>query len=351
MATCILIVQGEGRGHMSQSMALAEYLEDAGHTVERVYTGCRTPGTLPGCFLKFFPKKLDPFYSPYFLRTPNKKGIYVGKTLLMNLLRSLIYLREVKRIRNEIGVLEPDAVFNFYDVIGALAMRKLNPAIRRIGIGHHFFLHLDGYKCNGGSVWHKWLLKIHTRVIVKSCDRILALSFEEAIGDSIIGVAPPLIRKTFREIKYTPGDRFLVYLLNEGYLFDLIRISRDDPGFSSDVFTALSPEIDLPPGIRLHPLDDNTFREMMSTCKGLITTAGFDTAAEAAYLGIPMVVIPAQHHFEQRCNSVDVERSGIGIAVDQLLPGIQHHLIAGDNHKYRQWVNRAGEKVLKSMKE
>ena len=351
MAACILIVQGEGRGHMSQSMALTEYLEDAGHTIERVFTGCRTPDSLPGYFRKFFHKKLDLFYSPYFLRTPNKKGVYVGKTLLMNLLRSPIYLREVKRIRNEIGALKPDVVFNFYDVVGALAMKNLNPAIRRIGIGHHFFLHLDGYKCKGGSGWHKWLLKIHTRVIMKSCDRILALSFREEQGDSIIGVAPPLIRKTFREMKYTPGDRFLVYLLNEGYLFDLIRISRDDPGFLADVFTALSPEIDLPPGIRLHPLDDDTFSKMMTTCKGLITTAGFDTVAEAGYQGIPLVVIPSQHHFEQRCNSVDVERSGIGIAVDQLLPGIQHHLTAGDNHKYRQWVDRAREMIIISMQE
>jgi len=351
MAVCILIVQGEGRGHMSQAMALTEYLEDAGHTIERVFTGCRTPDSLPAYFLKFFHKKLDLFYSPYFMRTPNKKGIYVGKTLLMNLLRSLIYLREVKRIRNEIGALKPDMVFNFYDVVGALAMKKLNPAIRRIGIGHHFFLHLDGYKCKGGSGWHKWLLKIHTRSIIKSCDRILALSFREEQGDSITRVAPPLIRKTFREIMYTPGDRFLVYLLNEGYLFDLIRISRDDPDFSADVFTALSPEIELPPGIQLHPLDDDTFRKMMTTCKGLITTAGFDTVAEAGYQGIPLVVIPSQHHFEQRCNSVDVERSGIGMAVDQLLPGIQHHLTAGDNHKYRQWVDRAHEMIIMSMQE
>jgi uncharacterized protein (TIGR00661 family) len=336
---------------MSQAMALTEYLEDAGHTIERVFTGCRTPDSMPGYFLKFFHKKLDLFFSPYFMRTPNKKGIYVGKTLLMNLLRSLIYLREVKRIRNEIGALKPDVVFNFYDVVGALAMKKLTPAIRRIGIGHHFFLHLDGYKCKGGSGWHKWLLKIHTRVIVKACDRVLALSFREEQGDSIISVAPPLIRKTFRDIKYTPGDRFLVYLLNEGYLFDLIRISRDDPDFSADVFTALSPEIDLPPGIRLYPLDDDTFRKMMTTCKGLITTAGFDTVAEAGYQGIPLVVIPSQHHFEQRCNSVDVERSGIGIAVDQLLPGIQHHLTAGDNQKFRQWVNLAREMIIISMQE
>ena len=77
MARCVLIVQGEGRGHMSQSMALAEYLEDAGHTVERVFAGGQAPDSQTGYFIKFFQEKIDFFFSPYFLLTHNKKGIDV----------------------------------------------------------------------------------------------------------------------------------------------------------------------------------------------------------------------------------------------------------------------------------
>jgi len=351
MAKCIFIVQGEGRGHMSQSMALKEYLDDAGHVVEAVFAGGRTPESFPGYFREFFQGKLHGFYSPYFLRTPNKKGIYVGKTLLFNMFRVSRYLREVRRIRNEINILGPDVVFNFYDVVGALALRKVKSGIRRIGIGHHFFLHLDGYRCNGNSWWNRRLLKIHTRLIMKSCDRVLALSFREEKGDATIEIVPPLIRKSFREFNYRPGDRFLVYLLNEGYIFDLIRISQEDSGFSADVFTALSPEIDLPPGICLHPMEDDKFREMMKKCRGLITTAGFDTVAEAAYQGIPMMVIPSQHHFEQRCNSADVERSGIGIAVEQLVHGTQHRMKTFNNSKYRKWANQASKLIIKNLQE
>lgn len=351
MARCVFIVQGEGKGHMSQSMALKEYLDDAGHAVEAVFVGGQTPESYPGYFRDFFQGKLHGFCSPYFLRTPNKKGIYVGKTLIFNLFRAIRYLSEVRRIRNQINTLSPDVVYNFYDVVGALALRKVNPDIERIGIGHHFFLHLDGYRCNGNSWWNRWLLKIHTNMVMRSCDRVLALSFREEKGDATIEVVPPLIRKSFREFNHRPGDRFLVYLLNEGYIFDLIRISQEDPEFSADVFTALSPEIDLPPGICLHPLEEDKFREMMTTCRGLITTAGFDTVAEAAYQGIPLVVIPSQHHFEQRCNSVDAERSGIGIAVEHLVPGIQHRMKAFNNNKYRQWVDQAGKLIIKNLRE
>ena len=94
-----------------------------------------------------------------------------------------------------------------------------------------------GTGATGDAWWHRWLLKIHTSMIMSSCDRVLALSFREEKGDASIEVVPPLIRKSFREIQYQPGERYLVYLLNEGYIFDLIRISRKDPEFSADVFT------------------------------------------------------------------------------------------------------------------
>lgn len=336
---------------MSQSLAMKEYLEESGHEIIAVFAGSRKPGDFPAYFAESFKGKLESFHSPYLLRTPNKKGIYIARTLLFNLFRVFVYLRELHRLRREINSREPGMVFNFYDVVGALALRKLKPGIRRVGVGHHFFLHLEGYRCNGGSAWHRGLLKKHTRVIMRSCDRILALSYRDAEDDPLIQVVPPLIRKSFREISYHPEDRYLVYLLHEGYLYDLIRISREDPGFQADVFTAGTTEMDLPPGIRIHPPDADAFRERMGRCRGLITTAGFDTVAEAAYLGIPLAVVPSQHHFEQRCNGADVERSGIGMSVNQLIPGIQQRIETFDNREYRNWVNRAAELINKSLQE
>ncbi len=336
---------------MSQAMALKEYLEDAGHTIESVFAGNRTSDAIPTYFTEFFHGKVSSFFSPYFLRTPNKKGIYVGRTLLFNITRSLRYLREAHRIRNEINELGPDVVFNFYDLVGAIALKKVNPGIKRIGIGHHFFLHLNGYQCNNGLVCHRWLLSMHTSLIMRACDRVLALSFREVEGDSSITVIPPLVRRIFREINYKPLDRYLVYLLNDGFIFDLIRISREDPGFFADIYTTITVDLNLPPGIKIHPLDHQKKKKKMAVCKGLITTSGFDTLAEAAYQGIPMVVVPSQHHYEQRCNGADLEQTGMGNVVAKLEPGVQHRMNSYDNDNYRQWVDRANEMILKSMKE
>jgi len=349
MARCVFIVQGEGKGHMSQSMALREYLEEAGHSVDAVFVGCNYPRPVPPYYEDSFQGKLDCFKSPFFLRTPNKKGIYIGKSILFNLARTFIYLGEVSRIRRKIDAVQPDYVFNFYDVVGALALRKVDPGIMRIGIGHHFYLHHRGYPCLSGRWVDKLLLGLHTRQVMKSLDRVLALSFREEKGSDDIQIIPPLIRRKFREILYNPGSGFLVYLLNDGFIYDLIKLSRDDPEFEADVFTDLSPEIELPPGINLHPLNEENFSEKMKVCAGIITTSGFDTVAEAAHAGIPMIVVPVKNHFEQRCNGVDMERSGFGIMADHLYPGIQNKMMPVRNSEFRRWVGRTGELLLDLM--
>lgn len=351
MARCLFIIQGEGKGHMSQALALKEYLVDAGHTVDAVFLGISSSDEVPDYFRDNFPDNLHIFRSPWFLRTPNKKGIYVGRTLLFNLIRSGSYIKTIARIRREIDDIGPDVVFNFYELLGALAMRRAAPGIKKIGVGHHFYLHLNSSLSRLGPAWHRWLLRWHTRIIIKSCDSVLALSFRQEQGSSIIQVVPPLVRREFREMSYSPGSRYLVYMLHEGFIYDLVMLARRIPGFQADLFTSLNPAIDLPEGIRIHPFDAKKFSNLMASCKGLITTAGFDSAAEAAYHGIPLAVIPSHNHFEQRCNGADITANGIGIVVSRIDSRILENMSSFDCGQYREWVNQAGEQFIKCIEE
>jgi uncharacterized protein (TIGR00661 family) len=349
MARCVFIVQGEGRGHFSQAVALAEYLEKAGHRVEAVFTGCNEVHPIPAYYRETFGDRLQCHANPYFLQTPNKKGIYIGRTLLYNSARFYLYMGEVRRIRREITRLHPDVVFNFYDLVGAIALKRIPGGIRRIGVGHHFFLHLDGYRCGEGNRMHREYLKLMTGVIMRSCDRVCALSFAERPGSERITVVPPLVRKQFRAARFEPGSSVLVYLLSEGFAAELLTLAREDPGFQADVFSELPADTPVPEGIRLHPLSDRTFREKMSSCRMLVTTSGFDTVAEAAYMGVPLGVIPVRNHYEQRCNSRDMERSGLGVVLDEITAESLQTIRNGDRTVYRAWVDRAGKMIMEQM--
>ncbi|MDF1574470.1 MAG: glycosyltransferase family protein [Bacteroidales bacterium] len=351
MASCLFIVQGEGKGHMSQALAFQEYLLEAGHTVEAVLLGSGSPGSVPDYFRESFPGRLRIYRCPYFLRTPNKKGIYVGRTILFNLLYSFVYFRSIAGIRKEIAAIRPDVIFNFYELLGALAMRKTDSGIKKIGLGHHFYIHLNRAHFKIGPLWHRILLNVHSSLIARSCDQVLAFSFLREQGRGSIRVVPPLVRKDFRALSHRPGDRYLVYLLQEGFFYDLVRLARIDPGFQADLFTSLSPAMEIPAGIRLHAFEAQKFSNLMASCKGLITTAGFDTAAEAAFHGIPLAVIPTRNHFEQRCNAADITAKGIGVAVSKIDRVSLERMHSFDCREFREWVNLAGEEILKCMEE
>jgi len=351
MASCLFIVQGEGKGHMSQAMALGEYLEEAGHRVDKVMVGGKPEPKIPEYFTRAFPNKVETFHSPYFLLTPNRKGIYIGRTLFFNLLRIPRYISEVKRIRRLIVQQRPDLLFNFYEGLGALAMRKPAPGIKRIGVGHHFFLHFDNYRCQKASVWQRWLLKRLTVLIMRSCDRVLALSYREVPGNSLMEVVPPLVRRKFREMNYRSGRRYLAYFLNEGLLYDLLLLARELPEFQADLFTSLKPQLSLPEGITLHSFDADKFRTYMASCRGLIISAGFDAAAEAAYHGIPLAVIPTRNHFEQQCNAADIVRSGIGSAFQQMEKEMLEGMKSSEADSCREWIDSFPKHLLKWVEE
>ena len=103
------------------------------------------------------------------------------------------------------------------------------------------------------------LLRHHTKLVMSSCDRVLALSFREHPGNERIAVVPPLVRRSFREVSYKGGEAYLVYLLNEGFVVNLIRLADKPPDLSFDLFSDLPLQTPVPEGIRLHRIDDTAF--------------------------------------------------------------------------------------------
>ena len=66
--------------------------------------------------------------------------------------------------------------------------------------------------------------------------------------------------------------------------------------------------------LTFHAIDGQRFLEFMARCKAIVTTAGFESVCEAAYLGKPALMIPQPNHYEQACNAIDGQRAGVGIA-------------------------------------
>jgi uncharacterized protein (TIGR00661 family) len=113
------------------------------------------------------------------------------------------------------------------------------------------------------------------------------------------------------------GDFYLAYMVNPGYADEVIFFAKANPQLKIKAYwdkkEAAETEHPLP-NLSFHRVHDKNFLQDMANCNGLVCTAGFESVCEAKYLGKPVMMIPVAGQYEQACNALDAEISGVGIA-------------------------------------
>ena len=335
---------------MTQAISLAQVLEDKGHTVSSVFLGKSPQRKIPGFVKDFFGDRLRYFNSPNFIRTSDRKGIQISLSFAYNLLRSPLYIYEILRLSNIIRNSECDAVVNFYDMIGGLAYFFSFSRKPFFVISHHYFLRHPDFVFPSRVNMQKLLLHIYSAICALGTRRKIALSFSEAehLPKKKLFVVPPLLRKEIYQLRPDNEDYILVYLLNPGFLEEIRTwcVSNTDRKVIAFTDGDNDPET-LPENLRIEKFGGNTFLNALAGCGILVCTAGFETVAEAAYLGKKIVVIPSKNHFEQECNAADAERAGIAVKAENFGTGIQAMLSKSgqDCNNLRTWFERNPEMI------
>jgi len=106
-------------------------------------------------------------------------------------------------------------------------------------------------------------------------------------------------------------------MVNSGYGKEVVSFATANPRLQIRAYWDKkdAAEIENPlPNLSFHQVHDTNFLRDMAACKGLVSTAGFESICEAMYLGKPVMVIPVQGQYEQACNALDTVNSGAGIA-------------------------------------
>lgn len=351
MNRCSIIIQGEGRGHFSQAMAALEILEKSNIEVVRVYLGKSFFRKTPDYFRSSLNLPMKSFYSPNFLPSPDRKGIRVLISILLNLLLSPLYIYESVRL----GILmisdQSKIVINFYDPIGGLACRYWKRRAKRIVVSHHFYLsHPDFFHPHGFGFSYFWLMMMN-RFMIRSCDKVMALSYREGQQINKIELIPPLISNQIRNVEREEGDQDLCYFLNPGFDKEMLDLYRKKPGQKAIIFTDTRSGEKIPVDIIIQPTSKEKFRTAMLSCRQIISTAGFDTVAEAFYLGIPIFLIPSSNHYEQYCNALDASRTGLGFQLESLADLDQIEFMPSSNLSFKTWADKIEVIFMKGIQE
>jgi uncharacterized protein (TIGR00661 family) len=353
MMFCVL---GEGRGHMTQAMAVKEMAEAAGHRVVAVTLGVSSHRPAPEYFasaMKVPVRQLPTLEFKY----KNSRAVSNTATLLAAVVNLPKYARLVRQLAEWVRAAEPDVLINFFEPIAALyaLTRRKRPPV--VAVGHQFMFQHPGY-VRTPRLWRQRCgLAMYSRLLGARATK-LALSLYSApdLPAKRLVVGPPILRKQLFSLRPNPAGGFtLVYLLNHGYADQIIRWSDAHPQTRLHCFydkPDAPAEFQHSPALTFHKLDGAKFLNLMAECRNVVCTAGFESVSEAAWLGKPLLLVPVENHVEQQVNAIDAQQFGIARAATSFnldrLAELPAHL---PTEQFRAWMDCAPRKFFQAVEQ
>jgi uncharacterized protein (TIGR00661 family) len=354
----IFIVQGEGRGHLTQAISLAEMLRRHGHEIEEVLVGKSRSREMPAFFHERMRVPVRIYEAPSFIFKKDGKHIDKVKTFIYNTtpLKLSKFGKSIEMIYQRIKTVNPDVVVNFYEILPGFMHLRFKVDMPFVNIGHQYLLRHPDYRFGKGDSQSLIILKLHAFLSGISATRVLALSFYpmKSCPRERLVVMPPLLRREVLDLQPSEGDYILGYMLNQGY-FDEVKQWHDAHRdvklhFFWDKRDAPE-ELVVDDTLTLHRINDKKFLHYMERCRGYITTAGFESVCEALFMNKHVMLIPS--HIEQEINAADAASIDGGIVGDRfdlnLLLAYMGKRRDFDNGVFRKWVLSAEELFIKEL--
>ncbi|MFA6194556.1 MAG: glycosyltransferase family protein [Patescibacteria group bacterium] len=355
--TYLFFVQGEGRGHLTQALALKAKLEERGHEILAVIAGPDPDYGLPAFFEEQFSGKLIRISSPKFVNNKSGGGINMAASILRSIGQLHRYYRSLKQIKKVVHEKNPEAIINFYEPLAGLYSRLYRDRRPFFCIAHQYFVEHDIFKFPASRFSDRFGFKFYNHLTAPRHSQKIALSFteEKDLSYKHLSVCPPLIRPDLKILKPANGGFILTYFLNAGYSQEIIIWSEKNPKIKIEAFWN-KPEAEttvLSDSLVFHHLHGEKFMSYLANCRAYASTAGFDSIAEAAYLQKDILMVPTKNHFEQKCNAHDARRAGIALTsenFDLSLLADKEKTHSGSALKtFKEWVDNNNDKILKIL--
>lgn len=304
-------VQATGNGHIARALELLPYLERYG-TVDVFLSGSNSSLQTP-LPVKYRSKGLSLLY--------HKNGGLNYRQMLKEL--SII---NAYKDAKDLPVEKYDIVINDFEAITALAcfMKK----VPSIGFGHQ-----ASFQSN--EVPRPLKKEIAGEFILKNFARAssyIGLHFEQ-YADFIFS---PIIKQDI--LRASPKDKGYITVYLSHYADEIIAKHLHTIKYIKfEVFSRKVKQVTTDKNITFIPISSKAFNESIINCTGIITGAGFETPAEALYLGKKLLCLPIKGQYEQLCNAAALKAFNVPV-----IAGIDANFYAAVN----DWLQSAFPKQL-----
>lgn len=280
-------VQATGNGHISRAMEILPYLERYGK-VDIFLSGANNSLQLDAS-VKYRSKGLSLFYT-------NSGGLNYWE-----IARQVAPGRILKEVR-DLPVEKYDLVINDFESITSLAC--MYKKVASVNFGHQASFISPKVPRPDKKEWMgEWILRNYARA-----SQYIGLHFKQ-YDDFIL---PPVIKKEILQAEPQDRGHVTVYLssYSDATVAQYLQPLKD---FRFQVF---SKEVSGPVqqgNITFIPVSKSAFNKSLISCKAILTGAGFETPAEALYLGKKLLVIPIRGQYEQFCNAAALQKMGVPV--------------------------------------
>src|SRR5690606_2458636 len=223
-------------------------------------------------------------------------GVDLWRTFMSNKVRDIV--KEV----NETPVEDYDLVINDFEPVTAWACHlREHPCI---GMSHQSaVLDSKSPKPEEVDMMGKFILKHYAPVDV---------SYGFHFQPYSPSIFTPVIRKQIREQEISDKGHYTVYLP----AYDDARLLKSLLRFDQVQWDVFSKHNRVPfslKNVNVQPINNQKFVESMASCHGILCGAGFETPAEALFLGKKLMVVPMKNQYEQHLNAAALMQMGVPV--------------------------------------
>ncbi|MCS7081804.1 MAG: glycosyltransferase family protein [Bacteroidota bacterium] len=307
MARIVYALSGEGRGHTSRALAIAEALELEGHEVLYCAGGVAY-------------EILTELNKPV-LRVPALEHVVYNNTLrpwrtlwhnLPHLLRSGRLIRDLAR---SLEAFQAEWLINDFEYFSGRAAALLGLPV--VGFNRQQILTEARYpipwrwRLNAALVGAvvRWIAPPQAVLTLIPTFLPLPLRRPERVR-----LVPPVIRSAVLRAEPAEGEHVLVYINRSRGAEKLLRLLERFAEVPFHVY-GFSEAIAVARNVKMRPSSLEGFLRDLASARAVIATAGFTLISEALYLGKPLLALPNRGIFEQTLNAWQLAQAGFGAAV------------------------------------
>lgn len=283
-------VQATGNGHISRASEIIPLLQTYG-SVDVMLSGnnAHLPVQLP---VKFRSKGISLFYR------------HGGGLNYKKMLRQINPFQLWSDIR-QLPVHEYDLVINDFDFITAMACKL--KGVFSVQIGHQAsFQYQNVPRPDTRNRLGEFVLKHFA-----PASHYIGLHFQPYHPN----ILPPVIGDSIRQSLASNQGHITVYLA-QYRLEELLRQFKSLTHLRFHIFSAEVSKQSLKDNCTIFPLGKESFSHSMIHSQGIITGGGFETPAEALFLGKKIMSIPIKGQYEQQCNAAALKTLGAKVLTD-----------------------------------